>query len=66
MSQQYAFLRVNTRADKGRITPMKDLESGRFELQPFVRANGGNVDVIGFYEGVEELCHWWKYGDMNK
>ena len=21
--------------------------------------------VVGFYEGVEEFCHWWKYGDMN-
>ena len=21
--------------------------------------------VVGFYEGVEELCHWWKYGDIN-
>ena len=22
-------------------------------------------DVVGLYGSVEELCHWWKYGDMN-
>jgi len=21
--------------------------------------------VVGLYGSVEELCHWWKYGDMN-
>ena len=21
--------------------------------------------VVGLYESVEELCHWWKYGHMN-
>ena len=24
-----------------------------------------SVYVVGFYEGVEELCHWWKYGDRQ-
>ena len=23
------------------------------------------MGVVGFYEGVEELFHWCKYGDMN-
>ena len=21
--------------------------------------------VVGLYERVEELCHWWKHGHMN-
>ena len=21
--------------------------------------------VVGLYESVEELCHWWKYDHMN-
>ena len=21
--------------------------------------------VVGLFGSVEELCHWWKYGDMN-
>ena len=25
----------------------------------------GIVGVAGCYEDTEELCHWWKYGDMN-
>lgn len=25
----------------------------------------GILGVLGFYEDVEELCHWLKYGDMN-
>ena len=40
--------------NKGGVTTVKDLES---LWRRWV--------VIGFYEGVEELCHWWKYGDMN-
>ena len=23
------------------------------------------MGVVGFYEGVEELCHRWKYGNMK-
>ena len=23
------------------------------------------MGVVGFYEGVKELCHGWKYGDIN-
>ena len=36
------------RVDKSRITSMKDLES--WELW----------GVVCLYEGVEELCLWWK------
>ena len=21
--------------------------------------------VVGLFGSMEELCHWWKYGDMN-
>ena len=23
------------------------------------------MGVVGLYAGVKELCHWWKYGNMN-
>ena len=39
--------------DKGRITTVNYF------------ANRVIVGVVGFYVGVEELSHWWKYGNMN-
>ena len=60
--RKFGFIK---RVDKGRITTVKDLESRRFERSLFGRGNERIVGVVGFYEGVEELCHWWKYGNMN-
>ena len=40
------------RVDKSQITTVNDLESCRYEGQPFVRANRGIVGVVGFYAGV--------------
>ena len=62
MKQKLGFING---VDEGQIATVKDLESWRSEHEPFVRASRGTVGVGGFFEGVEELCHMWKYGDMN-
>ena len=41
------------KADVSRVSPSSE------------RIEELHVGVAGFYVGVEELCHWWKYGNMN-
>jgi len=60
--QKFGFIK---RVDEGWVATVGDLEGWRFERWPFVGANGGVVGCCGLYEGVEELCHWWKYGYLN-
>ena len=52
---------------KGRSTTVKDLESWSFERYPSsdIIKELSQCVVVRFCEMVEELCHWWKYGDVN-
>ena len=39
------------------------LHSVGFEIEG---AEGEAIkNVVDLYRSVEELCHWWRYGDMN-
>jgi len=55
------------RVDKGRITTVKDLEikADVSSLSPSSERIEELLSIVSLYRRVAELCHWWKYGDMN-
>ena len=52
---------------KGAVLPWKIWRADVSSVSPSSRGikELSQCVVFRFYEGVEELCHWWKYGDVN-